>query len=101
MNHGMNRGDRRELISWMTQVARASSRRWAKFAPSGLAPRFAGFQIEDRRWQIDQDGNYTSRFHRWRGQKLRDRETDFEGDLPVFDLVLLDAPTGFDNLEPA
>jgi len=33
--------------------------------------------------------------------RLLDHETDLDGDLPAFDLVLLDAPAGFDHLEPA
>ena len=35
------------------------------------------------------------------GLGLLDGETDLDGDLPVIDLVLLDAPAGFDNPEPA
>jgi len=33
--------------------------------------------------------------------RLVDSEADFDGYLPVVNLVLLDAPASFDNLEPA
>jgi hypothetical protein len=43
--------------------------------------------------------NQLARRQRRHGFGLLDGETDFDGDLPVFNLVLLDAPAGFENLE--